>query len=159
MNRLQKTICGITVLMAGMAMAAAPASVTFTDCVLRADISPSARATPGLGGNTSMNLTGTATFRNDSDQPLVIKSALIHVKDGYDKALFDLGPYNIPTIPPKQMRSISMSYYYPGAVSVFRFSSDLVITAPGGPDTTLSLTPQSQAAPGKSTGSNKVPGY
>ncbi len=159
MNRLQGILCGITVLMASMVLAAAPASVTFTDCVLRADISPAARATPGLGGNTSMNLTGTATFRNDSDQPLVIKSALIHVKDGYDKALFDLGPYNIPTIPPKQMRSISMSYYYPGAVSVFRFSSDLVIATSGGPDTPLSLTPQSQAAPAKSTGSNKVPGY
>lgn len=157
MKRFRKTFCG-AVLVAGLAVAAAPPSVTFTDCVLRADVSPSARATPGLGGNTSLNLVGTATFRNDSDQPLVIKSALIHVKDGYDKPLFDLGPYNLPSIPPRQMRSISLSYYYPGAVSVFRFSSDLVICSAGGPDTTLALTPQTQqAAPGKSRPT--VPGY
>lgn len=144
---------------ASVALWAAPSTVTFTDCVLRSDVTPSSRATPGLGGPTSMNLVGTAVFRNDTDQPVIIKSATIHVKDGYDKALFDLGPYNIPTIPPHQMRSISLSYYYPGAVSVFRFSGDLVVTAAGA-DTNLSLTPQTQSAAGApSKPSVKVPGY
>ena len=95
--------------------------------------------------------------RRGANQPLAIKSALIHVKDGYDKALFDLGPYNIPTIPPREMRSISLSTYYPGAVSIFRFSSDIVVSSTGEPDATLTLTPQSQAAPGKP--GSRVPGY
>lgn len=157
MSAYSKTIGGLLLLVASTALWAAPASVTFTDCVLRADITPSARATPGLGGNTSMNLVGTAVFRNDSDQPLVIKSAMIHVKDGYDKALFELGPYTIPSLPPRETRSISLSYYYPGAVSIFRFSSDIVVTSSAGNDTSLSLTPQSQPAAGKS--GSKVPGY
>ena len=157
MNRFSKSVLGLAILATVTALWAAPASVSFTDCTLRADVTPSARATPGLGGSTSMNLVGTAVFRNDSAQPLAIKSALIHVKDGYDKALFDLGPYNIPTIPPREMRSVSLSYYYPGAVSIFRFSSEIVVSSPGEPDTTLTLTPLSQAVPGKS--GSKVPGY
>ena len=160
MNRASKEFGSLVIVAAcTTALWAVPPAVAFMDCSLQADRTPSARTTPGLsGGSTSFNLVGSAVFRNDTDQALAIKSAIVHVKDGYDKALFDLGPYNIPSLPPHEMRSITLSHYYPGAVTVFRFSSEIVVSPPVGNDVNLTLTPQSQGAAGKS-GSSKVPGY
>lgn len=113
------------------------APISITDCFLQADLTrPMVMATPangqrpGASGNG--NWRGALTLRNDTDRPIVVKKALVHVLDGYGKPLVDVDCDNCAcTLAPRKTGAIPLQAAYNGGVSVFTFSADVTVNQDG----------------------------
>ncbi|MBT9586098.1 hypothetical protein IV102_22345 [bacterium] len=157
-----KRIILIGIALSSILSAAPPTSTTapvsITDCYLLPDATrPTVRATPGLAGGSGGGIwRGAITLRNETNQELHLKGAVVHVLDGYGKPLFDIAPQCTARVACRSVTIFPLRADYLGGVSVFTFSCDVTVVGPDGQDQRVKLPPLDPASSGKP---NKVPGY
>lgn len=134
--------------------------VTMVDCYLRADSGlPSAGATPGFTGRAGAFTSvwrGEMTLRNETGAAVNFKTLTVHVLDGYGKPLFDLPPMTVAPLAAHQTVKVPLQANYQGAVTVFQFSADGMVSSPDGKDQPLHLGAASGNSPKLPT---RLPGY
>lgn len=119
-----------------------PRLLTFVDCVMWQE-TPPGTATQEDEKPKSLYLVGTVTLRNETSKTLTLRTAVLHVMDGYNNALFDL-PIDTYTLGARQTVRIPIVRYYAGGVGIFRFRGEFTLVGQEDPEP-LILEPINQA--------------
>ena len=105
--------------------APSPPLLTFVDCVMWYESPPGVTRQEDEKPK-SRYVVGTVTLRNETSKAVTLRTALLHVMDGYNNPVFDL-PIEPYTLGARQTVKIPVVRYYGGGVGVFRFRGEFTV--------------------------------